>query len=359
MGASSDSGSDVEALQSKIAKLRDETRALEATQALVEEQCRRTMFESSDIDASGGLNREELRACMKTHFSIKLDEGSVAFIFEKFDDDRDGELGFDEFNGKAIMHALHTRRRNEIQSSQQQEQENLHQAQVASAASEATQSTSSSSKEWKNLLSQGNQDDSILVRVGCVLAYVLPLCDGISLATPLLLILPQLIPLGLPFMTIHLLLQQNIPFGQVIWFCLLSYLSRQPWVPSLLRLHLGQAIRFDFRIILVSLFLQFAPTLVGSFVPLQEETIKQGLITENASLAGVVCWNLISIVGVLAFMLLAATVLYSVLCSLAGFVPERVPLLSNEIAGFLGLHRRSSSSNSSSSNNQMDNRSQS
>jgi len=336
MGANPNSGSDLEALQCKIAKLRNETRALEAAQALAKEQSRRSMFEASDVDASGGLNTEELRACMDTYFSINLDEESMAFIYEEFDGNRNGELDLDEFNGEAIIHALESRQRNKIQ-----EQEK---ALVASATSEATQSSSSSSKMWKNLLSEGNQDDGILVRIGCVLAYVLPLCDGIQFATPLLLLLPQLLPLGLPFMAINLITEDNIPFGQVIWFWMLSYLSKQPWVPSLLRFHLSQAVRFDFRIALLNLFLQLAPMVVGLFIPLQEESINQGLITEQTSVAGVISFNLALIIGVLAFMVLAATVLYSVLCSLAGFIPERVPFLSNEIAGFLGLHRTSSNS---------------
>jgi len=50
------------------------------------------------------------------------------------------------------------------------------------------------------------------------------------------------------------------------------------------------------------------------------------------------------IISVLAFMVLATTVLYSVLCSLAGLVPERIPRLSKEVAGFLALHRSSSNS---------------
>jgi len=341
MCANSDSGSDVEALRSKIAKLRDETRALEASQALVKEQRRRTMFESSDVDASGGLNKDELRACMNTHFSVDLDEESVAFIFANFDINNNGELDVDEFNGEDIVHALECRRRdNEIQSRQQQQQEDK----VAIATSEATQSTSSSSKMWKDVLGEGNQDDGILVRVGCVLAYVLPLCDGISMATPLLLLLPQLLPVALPFMTIDLITQESIPFGQLIWFLVLSYLSRQAWVPSLLRFHLSQAVRFDYRISLLNLFLTLAPQVVGLFIPLQELSINQGLVTEDVSLAGVVLWQAGLVIGVLAFMVLAATVLYSVLCSLAGFVPERVPLLSNEIAGFLGFHRSSSNS---------------
>jgi len=346
MEANSDSGSVVEALQSNVAKLHEEIRVLEVAQALAKEQSRQAMFDSSDLDASGGLNEEELRACMKTHFSINLDEQSLAFIFEAFDSNKNGELEVHEFEGEAIMRALESRRRDEVQAWQQQQQrhEKEQKAQSAAAATEATQTSSSSSKMWKDILGEGNQDDSILVRIGCVLAYLLPFCDGIKYGTPLLLALPQLIPVALPFISIQLIAEESIPFGQIIWFLMLQYLSGQPWVPSLLRFHLSQAIRLDVRISLLSLFLQFGPQFVGLFVPLQEESINQGLITEGPTIFSILLWNACFIISVLAFMVLAATILYSVLCSLAGLVPERIPLLSTEVAGFLGLHRSSSNS---------------
>mmetsp|Transcript_33273 Transcript_33273/g.65597 ORF Transcript_33273/g.65597 Transcript_33273/m.65597 type:complete len:434 (+) Transcript_33273:84-1385(+) len=341
MGANSDSGlKEVDALQSEIAKLREEARVIEMAQALAKEQKWRAIFGSSDFDASGGLSKEELRDCMKLHFSINLDDQSEALIFEAFDNNKSGELEVDEFNGEAIVHALESWQR---QQQQEQLQEQRGKAQTVAAATEVTQASAGSSKMWKDVLGEGNQDDGILVRVGCVLAYVLPLCSGIWFATPLLLILPQLLQVALPFMTIHLL-AESIPFGALIWFLLLNHLSRQPWVPSLLRFHLSQAVRLDFRISLFSLFLEFAPKVVGFFVPLNEDSISQGLITEVPTLFSVVLWNASLVFGVLAFMVLAVTLLYTVLCSLAGFVPERVPLLARETAGFLGLHRLSSNS---------------
>merc|ERR1712241_1516526 len=140
----------------------------------------------------------------------------------------------------------------------------------------------------------------------------------------------------------NLIADESIPFGQLIWFCMLTYLSRQLWVPSLLRFHLSQAVRLDVRISLCSLFLTLGPKFVGLFVPLQEESINQGLITEYDTLTSILLFNAGLLIGVLAFMVLAAVVLYSVVCSLAGSVPERVPLLSKEVAGFLGLHHSSS-----------------
>merc|ERR1719464_2486959 len=123
MGANSDSGlKEVDALQSKIAKLREEARVIEMAQALAKEQKWRAIFDSSDLDASGGLNKQELRDCMKLHFSINLDDQSEALIFEAFDDNKSGELEVDEFNGDAIVHALESWQRQQQQQQQQQEQ---------------------------------------------------------------------------------------------------------------------------------------------------------------------------------------------------------------------------------------------
>lgn len=346
MGANSDPSSEGEALQLHVAKIREEIQVLEVAQALAKEEHRQAMFDSSDLDASGGLNKEELRACMKTHFSINLDEQSMAFIFEAFDSNKNGELEAHEFNCEAIMHALESRQHDEIQAWQQQQrqQEQEGKPQAAAATTEATQASSSSSKMWKDVLGEGNQDDNIFVRVGCVLAYVLPLSDGVKYGAPLLLAVPQLLSVALPFIEINLIAGELIPFGQLIWFLILNYLSSQPWVPSLLRFHLSQAVRLDVRISFLSLFLEFGPQIVGWFVPLQEESINQGLITEDPTRFSLVLKIAGLVIGVLAFMILTATVLYSVVCSLAGLVPERVPLLSKEVAGFLGLHRSSSNS---------------
>jgi hypothetical protein len=331
MAANSGLNSEMDVLQSEVARLLEEVRILEVAQASAKEDNRQAIFAASDLNRSGGLDVKELRDCMRTHFSIDPDAESMAYVLEAFDNNKTGELELHEFNGEVVMHALEQRTRNEILARQQE------QAEKTRAAQEST----SGSKVWKDILAEGNQDDGILVRIGCALAYVLPICDGINFVLPLLLILPQLLPIATPFVTLESL-ADSIPFGLLIWFLIMDNLSKQPWVPSLLRFNLSQAVRLDFRISLFALFIRFLPDIVGSFAPLSQESINHGMIQEEQTLTSLVVILVAALMGVFAFLLLATLVLYSVGCSLAGLVPERVPFLSQEIAGFLGLHHTSS-----------------
>jgi len=333
--ANSNVDSEMDVMQSEVARLREEVRVLEVAQASAKEDKRQAIFAASDLDRSGGLDKEELRACIRTHFSIEPDEESMAYIMETFDNNRSGELELHEFDGEAVMHALEQRRRKEVHAKQQQEK-----AQATTGTAEAAPERSSGSKLWKDILAEGNQDDGIFVRIGCALAYVLPLCDGINFILPLLLILPQLLPIAMPFVTIESL-ADSIPFGLLIWFLIMDHLSKQAWVPSLLRFNLSQAVALDVRMSFFALFIRFLPSIVGWFVPLTQDSINRGMIQEEQTITSIVVVFVASIMGVLAFMLLATIVVYSVVCSLAGAVPERVPFLS----GFLGLHHTNSEAN--------------
>jgi len=340
MAARSNLPSEMEVLQSEVARLREEARVLEVAQASAKEDRRRAIFTASDVDGSGGLDKEELQACMRTHFSTELDENSLDYLLEAFDNNNSGELELYEFDSDAVIHALEQRKFNEIQARQQQEQRT--EAQVAAGRAEAAQE-SSASKVWNDILGEGNQDDGFLVRISCALAYVLPICDGIGCAPPLYLILPQLLSITAPFVTIESF-ADSIPFGLLIWFLIMNHLSKQPWVPSLLRFNLSQAVRLDVRISFFTLFIKYLPDIVGFFVPLSEETINHGMIQEKLTFTYWLVILLVCLMNAVAFMLLAITVLYSVACSSAGLVPERIPFLSKEIAGFLGLHQTSSNS---------------
>lgn len=327
MAANSSLHSEVDVLHSEVAKLLQEIRMLEDARASANEDKRRAIFVASDLNRSGGLDAEELRGCMRTHFSVDPDEESVAYVLEVLDSNKSGELELPEFSGEAVLHAYEQRARGEILAGQQPER-----AEMARAAKD----NASGSKVWRDVLTEGNQDDGVLVRIGCALAYVLPICDGINFVLPLLLILPQLLPIAAPFVTLESL-ADSIPFGLLIWFLIMDNLSKQPWVPSLLRFNLSQAVSLDVRISLFTLFIRFFPDIVGSFVPLSQDSINHGMIQEEQTLTSLVVGLFAGLMGVCAFLLLATLVLYSVGCSLAGLVPERTRLLD-----ILGLQHTSS-----------------
>lgn len=298
------------------------------------------MFDDCDLDRSGGLDKEELRQCMQAHFGVKLDEDSTAYIFKVFDSNGSGELELHEFNGQAIAATIQQHmREKEAQTLWKQEQKAS-----AEASSKETEASSKPVRTWENVLAEGNQDDTVLVRLACVLAYLLPLCDGILFGLPIVRMAPwQLLQLFMPFLAI-LKFVDDIPLGVLIWFFTMSQLSRNVRTPGLMRFNMRQAIRLDIRICLFRFLLDLAYPFFQSLLPLSEETINQGMIQEEPTLVATVLISLGRILATFAFMLLMAIISFGVACSITGDVPRGIPFISEKTASFLGVHCLSSNS---------------
>eukprot|EP00419_Tripos_fusus_P002399 CAMPEP_0172695360 /NCGR_PEP_ID=MMETSP1074-20121228/27303_1 /TAXON_ID=2916 /ORGANISM="Ceratium fusus, Strain PA161109" /LENGTH=399 /DNA_ID=CAMNT_0013515973 /DNA_START=124 /DNA_END=1323 /DNA_ORIENTATION=- len=336
-GALSDPAAQVSALQAEAAKLRDEAQALEEAKAAAGERKRQSIFDDCDLDRSGGLNKEELRQCMQAHFGVKLDEDSTTYIFKIFDENNSGELELHEFNGEAIQEKLQEHMRmKEMEASRQQEQKT-----IAESSSKEAEGSSKPVRTWEDVLAEGNQDDNVPVRIGSVLAYLLPLCDAILFGLPVVLLVPQLLSVLMPFMAIQQFVN-SIPLGVLIWFFTMSVLSRDSRTPGLLRFNLRQAIRLDIRICLLKFLFEILVPLLQSFAPLTEETINKGLVQVAPTAVATTLFPPFMAVATLGFLFLMALIVFGVAYSIAGEVPKSIPLMSEKIANFLGLHCSSS-----------------
>lgn len=309
-----------QAAKSEAASLEEAAARLRAEAAEFEAERRQRFFSEFDVNGSGGVDAAELQLGMKQRLAIKLEESTARYLLSLFDKNRSGELEFEEFDLKLLQSAALASIRDEEEVLAKQQAEDQREADEKTVAN----------------LPGENQEDGLWVRLACALAYLLPVLDGILYGLPLCLIFPQLLTVYAPLALLMNLLEQ-IPFGSLIIFVIMQYLSRQQWVPALLRYNLCQAVDLDVRICLFGLFLQLAPMLAGAFVPLSEEFIEAGIIstipTGYAILLGFVGLGLATLV----FLPFIASIIYSITWSIFGYVPRSIPMVSQEAERIMGL----------------------
>lgn len=268
---------------------------------------------------------------MTEYLGIDVDEDGSSFILAKFGKSGSGELALDEFDVKLFQTALERKR---LEDRAKKEDEQARQSRMQEAEDSLDTST-----DQEDIL-DGSQDDSIVVRLGSALAYLLPLTDGAKFGLPLCIFFPDVSTLVQPLISLEALVD-TVPFGSLILFILVQYLSRQRQVPSLMRYNFAQAIDLDLRICLLSIFLQLAPLAIGAFVPFTEETIAEGIISDSFTPAALVLAGLGVILATLVFLPFFACIMYCIICSMFGFAPRGIPVVSQEAERAMRLSRHS------------------
>lgn len=310
--------------ESEAASLEQAAARLRAEAAEFEAERRQRCFSEFDVNGSGGVDAAELQLGMKECLAIKLEASTARYLLSLFDKNLSGELEFEEFDLKLLQSAALARMRDEEEALAKQQAEEQREAEEKAAVSSS------------ETLPGENQDDGLLVRLACALAYLLPVLDGILYGLPLCVIFPPLLTVFAPLTVLMTLLEQ-IPFGSLIFFVVLQYLSRQQWVPALLRYNLCQAVDLDIRICLFGLFLQLAPMLAGAFVPLSEETIEAGMITVVPTTPAILLVCVGILLATLVFLPFIASIIYSIIWSIFGYVPRSIPMVSQEAERIMGL----------------------
>lgn len=268
---------------------------------------------------------------MLDSLGIDIDEGGSSFLLAKFDKSGSGELDLEEFDVKLFQGALEIKR---LEDRAKKEDEQARQSRTQDAGDSLDMTT-----DQEDIL-DGSHDDSIVVRLGSALAYLLPLTDGAKFGLPLCILFPDVSTLVQPLLSLEALVD-TVPFGSLAAFILLQYLSRQQQVPTLMRYNFAQAIDLDLRICLLSLFSQLAPLVIGAFVPLTEETITEGIIDDSFTPAALVFACVAVILATLVFLPFIACVMYSIICSMLGYAPRGIPVISQEAERAMGLPRHS------------------
>jgi len=296
---------EIAALQREAAALREG--AIELEREKVEQMMleRQRWFQIFDPDGSGSIDLAGVRRGMKEFNGTELDETKAMELLQAHDANQNGVLEFEEFDPHAFQATLERmwaeeRAREEAERQRKSEEEAIKQAQLEL-------------EEYYSTL-PGNPDTSWPTRFAAVLAYALPLLDGLRFGLPLAAAEPSLAPF-LYGLVPALKLLNATPFGQLLVFITMQVLAANQELPALLRFNLRQAIALDIALVIPNI-------IVGSgMFPLDIELPTNEMIIFSA----------------VVFLPLLAAILYSALCNLSGTAPRSIPFFSQNAERSMGM----------------------
>lgn len=299
-------------LEEEIATLKREAAALRAgvnelEQEKAEERVleRRRWFQIFDSDGSGSINLAGIRRGMKEYNGMELDEDRATQLLQAHDANQNGVLEFEEFDPTAFQVTLERmwteeRAREETELQRQREEEARKEAQLKI-------------EEYYTTL-PGNQDTGLATRLSAVLAYALPLLDGLRFGLPLAAVEPTIAPFLYGLLP-ALRLLNAIPFGQLLVFIGMQVGAANEELPSLLRYNLRQAVLLDIALIIPNI-------IVGSgMFPLDIDLPTTEMV----------------LFSMVVFLPLLGLILYSTLCNLSGTAPRFIPYFSEAAEMSIGM----------------------
>lgn len=289
---------EVERLQTMAAKLREEAALLEAEQKAAITKVAQSFFRKFDTDQNGRVDVSELQAGLERLLKLDLPEQRAQQLVQAFDTNGDGVLQPEEFVGvDQFRNKLDALVRQEKDAARQQAKQEREQAQ----GMELLQA---------QLALVNDKEPSATDKVVSVLPYLFPLLDGLQFAGFLVAGHPDN-PLALAA-TIAYALYRSIPFGGLLAFFGLSFLSDQPQANRLVRFNAQQAVLLDIAL--------FAPAILAS---LGGALLNQVGVSLPANVAELGSDGL--------FLALLATVAYASVSSLLGKTPNALPFISKRV----------------------------
>ena len=292
---SEETDEEIERLRSMAAKLRAEAAALESEQQQAVAAAAEKAFQKFDINKDGEISLEELKRGLEKEFKMELSDKRVEQLMEDFDKSGDGALQLDEFVGVDVM-------RNRLDSLVRDEKAlALEMAKAAKLEEEAVQLLQAQLEMLNEKAPSGTD------KLVSILPYLFPLLDGLQFAKYLVLGNPDN-----PFSVVVALLYafyRSIPFGGILTFFALSFLSGNPSLNRLIRFNMQQAIFLDIALFFPGLIAALLTTLSPGTIP-----TSLNVIGDNA-----------------LFLVLLATIGYSVVSSLLGIEPNKIPVISEAV----------------------------
>lgn len=288
---------EIERLKSMAAKLRAEASQLEAEKQQQLAEAASRAFKKFDTDQDGKISFEELKAGLEKEFKTTLPESRVKKLMEDFDASGDGVLQKDEF---VTMDRFRTKLDALAREEKAQALEKTKQAQKEEELAKFLQAQ-------LDVLNDGppSASDKIL----STLPYLFPLLDGFQFARFLVLQNPDN-PISATIAILYAL-YRSIPLGGFIAFFALSFLSGNPRINRLIRFNMQQAIYLDIAL--------FFPSLLAGLYSLVASGSFQlpRAVTELGTDA--------------IFFALVAALGYSVVSSLLGITPNKIPFISDAV----------------------------
>eukprot|EP00978_Attheya_sp_CCMP212_P030163 scaffold109946_cov37-Attheya_sp.AAC.1 len=295
-----DPANEIARLKSMAAKLRAEASALEAEKAQSMADAAEKAFRKFDTNQDGVINVSELKEGLEKILKMELPETRVNDLMSEFDKSGDGVLRVDEF-------VTVDKFRNRLESLAREEK------QIAMDATKKAKTEAEEAKQAEAILELINDkpptgQDKLL----SVLPYLFPLMDGLQFGRFLLAGEDGSNPVVAVIALLYTL-YRSIPFSGFAAFFALNFLAGNPSINRLIRFNMQQAIFLDIAL--------FFPSLLASL----------GGIALNAG--GVQIPTQISELGTDAvFVTLLVTLAYCSVSSLLGQEPNKVPLISQNVA---------------------------
>lgn len=290
---------EIERLKAMAAKLRAEAAELEAEKANEIAMAAEKAFNKFDLNKDGKVSTEELKEGLEKALKMDLSDDRVAKLMAELDKSGDGTLKLNEF-------VTVDQFRNRLEALAREEKR---------LADEAVKSAKLQEEEANALQARldllNDKPPTIQDKAVSLLPYLFPLLDGLQFGRFLLTGQEDNPFVGA--LAVIYTLYRSVPFGGFIVFFLLNFLSSNPSLNRLVRFNMQQAIYLDIAL--------FFPGLIAAVYSLVVSSLGGGGIPPELTVLGTDAM----------FVTLLATVGYSVVSSLLGVEPDKIPIVSQAV----------------------------
>lgn len=294
------------ALKAEAAKLRAEAAEFESVAAQERAEAIAEVFRSFDTNNDGEISLEEFKNGLREYLvdsKVDYTDQQLARVLRAFDNSGDGALQLEEFKGidafmkkldELVVEEKDQAIQAQFEAREAAEQAKLEQAKIDALADILNDAPASGSDKIVSLI-----------------PYLFPLVDSIQYGI-YMFSKEEGNPIVSFVVTIYAI-YQAIPFSGLFAFFALSFLSGNMRLNRLIRFNMQQAILIDIALII--------PGLVGGLATYCLPTFLNIPITQE----------MIATSSTLTFLLCSAMIIYSMISSLLGIAPDKIPFISDRV----------------------------
>lgn len=290
---------EIERLKAMAAKLRAEAAELEAEKKNEMAMAAEKAFNKFDLNKDGQISTAELKSGLEKALKTDLSDARVSELMSEFDKDNTGSLRLDEF-------VTVDQFRNRLEALAREEKRRANEAATAAKLQEEEAVALQASLDLLNDKPPSIQDKAV-----SLLPYLFPLLDGLQFGRFLLNGQEDNPFVGA--LAIIYTLYRSVPFSGFIVFFLLNFLSSNPSLNRLVRFNMQQAIFLDIAL--------FFPGLIAGIYSLVVSGLGGGGIPPELTILGTD----------VMFVTLLAAIGYSIVSSLLGIEPDKIPIVSQAV----------------------------